>query len=44
MNYAEDNAFKAIWRRAAAHNLGLSKAGYKDGLYDAQKIEFFGGA
>lgn len=43
MNYAEGNAFKAIWRRAAAQNLGLSKKGYKDGLYDAEKTEFFGG-
>ena len=43
MNYAEGNAFKAIWRRAAAQNLGLSKQGYKDGLYDAEKVEFFGG-
>jgi hypothetical protein len=42
MNYAEGNAFKAIWRRAAAQNLGLSKKGYKDGLYDAEKVEFFG--
>jgi hypothetical protein len=42
MNYAEGNAFKAIWRRAAAQNLGLSKQGYKDGLYDAEKVEFFG--
>lgn len=43
MNYAEGNAFKAIWRRAAAQNLGLAKQGYKDGLYDAEKVEFFGG-
>jgi hypothetical protein len=43
MNYAEGNAFKAIWRRAAAQNLGLTKRGYKDGLYDAEKVEFFGG-
>jgi hypothetical protein len=42
MNYAEGNAFKAIWRRCAAKALGLSKAGYKDGLYDAEKVEFFG--
>lgn len=42
MNYAEGNAFKAIWRRAAAQNLGLAKKGYKDGLYDAEKAEFFG--
>lgn len=43
MNYAEGNAFKAIWRRAAAQNLGLRKQGYGDGLYDAEKVEFFGG-
>lgn len=43
MNYAEGNAFKAIWRRAAAQNLGLAKKGYSDGLYDAEKTEFFGG-
>lgn len=43
MNYAEGNAFKAIWRRAAAQTLGLAKAGYRDGLYDAEKVEFFGG-
>ena len=42
MNYAEGNAFKALWRRAAARNLGKTKAGYRDGLYDAEKVEFFG--
>lgn len=42
MTYAEGNAFKAIWRRCAARTLGLSKAGYKDGLYDAEKVVFFG--
>jgi len=42
MNYAEGNAFKALWRRAAAQYLGLSKRGYKDGVYDAEKVEFFG--
>lgn len=42
MNYAEGNAFKAIWRRCAAKNLGLGKAGYKDGKYDAEKVVFFG--
>ena len=41
MNYAEGNAFKAIWRMCAAR-LGKSKLGYKDGLYDAEKVEFFG--
>lgn len=43
MNYAEGNAFKAIWRKCAARTLGLAKAGYKDGKYDAEKVEFFGG-
>jgi hypothetical protein len=42
MNYAEGNAFKAIWRRCAARTLGVAKAGYKDGLYDAEKVVFFG--
>ena len=42
MNYAEGNAFKAIWRSCAARNLGMSKDGYKDGLYDAEKVVFFG--
>lgn len=42
MNYAEGNAFKALWRRCAAKTLGLGKAGYTDGLYDAEKVEFFG--
>lgn len=41
MNYAEGNAFKAIWRRCAAR-MGKSKDGYKDGLYDAEKVVFFG--
>lgn len=41
MNYAEGNAFKAIWRRCAAR-MGQSKEGYKDGLYDAEKVVFFG--
>lgn len=41
MNYAEGNAFKAIWRRCAAR-LGKQKKGYDNGLYDAEKIKFFG--
>lgn len=41
MNYAEGNAFKAIWRMCAARN-GKAKANYKDGLYDAEKVVFFG--
>lgn len=42
MNYAEGNAFKALWRRAAARNLGKRKKGYDNGLYDSEKVEFFG--
>lgn len=41
MNYAEGNAFKALWRRAAARTLGKAKQGYKNGLYDAEKAAFF---
>ena len=41
MNYAEGNSFKAIWRRAAARK-GMRKKGYDNGLYDAEKVEFFG--
>ena len=40
MNYAEGNAFKAVWRHAA-----LRKGGGKPGstsLYEAEKVEFFG--
>tara|TARA_Y100001938_G_C7960810_1_gene364209 strand:+ start:116 stop:496 length:381 start_codon:yes stop_codon:yes gene_type:complete len=42
MNYAEGNAFKAIWRLCAARTLGKAKASYKDGVYDSEKVEFFG--
>ena len=42
MNFAQGNIFKAVWRMCAAENLALSKRGYKDGLYDAEKIVFFG--
>lgn len=42
MTFAEGNAFKAIWRRCAARTLGKAKEGYKDGLYDAEKVVFFG--
>jgi len=41
MNYAEGNVFKAVWRMCAARQ-GKSKAGYTDGLYDAEKVIFFG--
>lgn len=43
MNYAEGNAFKAIWRSCASRALGKSKKGYDDGKYDAEKVVFFGG-
>lgn len=42
MTYAEGNAFKAIWRACAARTLGKAKLGYKDALYDAEKVVFFG--
>lgn len=41
MTYAEGNVFKAIWRMCAARK-GLGKKGYVDGLYDAEKVVFFG--
>lgn len=40
MTYAESNAFKAIWRTAAARTLGLEKSG-NTSLRDAEKIKFF---
>lgn len=41
LNFAEANVLKAVWRRAAARQ-GKAKRGYSDGLYDAEKIVFFG--
>jgi len=41
MNYAEGNAFKALWRKAAARQ-GKKKKGYDNGLYDSEKVRFFG--
>lgn len=41
MNFAEGNAFKAVWRACAAR-MGKMKKGYTDGVYDAEKVEFFG--
>ena len=41
MTFAEGEAFKAVWRRAAAR-LGQKKAGYDGGKYDADKVAFFG--
>ena len=44
MTSAEANAFKAVWRKAAARMPSITaKAGYDNGLRDAQKVEFFGG-
>lgn len=43
MSFAEGEAFKAIWRACAARALGQSKKGYTDGLYDAEKVVFYGG-
>ncbi|TAL89270.1 MAG: hypothetical protein EPN62_08705 [Candidimonas sp.] len=42
MSHGEGAAFKAIWRSCAARILNISKAGYVDGLYDAEKVVFFG--
>ena len=42
MDFNEGNAFKAIWRKCAARTLGLKKKGYKDGLYDSEKVVYFG--
>ncbi len=41
MNYAEGNAFKAIWRSCAERTLGKKKAG-GNAVYDAEKVVFFG--
>lgn len=41
MNFAEGNAFKAIWRKAKARQ-GVVKKGYDNGLYDSEKVVFFG--
>lgn len=41
LDFNEGNVLKAIWRRAAAR-LGRSKKGYDDGMYDAEKIVFYG--
>lgn len=41
MSFNEGEAFKALWRKAARRTLGLTKEGV-DGLYDAEKIKYFG--
>lgn len=40
MSYAEGNVFKALWRKCAARQ-GMSKRGYADGKYDAEKMVYF---
>lgn len=42
MDFNEGNAFKAIWRKCAARTLDLKKQGYTDGLYDSEKVSYFG--
>lgn len=37
MNFDEGNIFKALWRSAAARNLGKQKEG-QTAVYDAQKL------
>ena len=44
MNFAEGCAFKAIWRSCAARALGKLKADMdEDGVYDAEKTQYYGG-
>lgn len=40
MDYAEGNAFKAIWRACAARK-GMMKKGYDSPKYDWEKVKFF---
>lgn len=41
MTFAEGNAFKGIWRKAKARQ-GVKKKGYDNGVYDSEKVVFFG--
>lgn len=41
MTFAEGNAFKAIWRKAKSRQ-GVKKKGYDNGVYDSEKVVFFG--
>lgn len=41
MNYTEGNIFKAIWRMAAARELGKFKEGFEKPKYDTEKVVFF---
>lgn len=44
MTFAEGCAFKAIWRSCAERTLGKMKAGSSgDGIYDAEKVQYYGG-
>jgi hypothetical protein len=44
MTFAEGCAFKAIWRSCAARALGKFKVGMDEhGIYDAEKVEYYGG-
>ena len=43
MTFAEGCAFKAIWRSCAARTHGIVKPGAsKDGIYDAEKVVYYG--
>lgn len=42
MTFAEGCAFKAIWRSCAARSSGVKKASYPGGLYDAEKVVYYG--
>ena len=41
MNFVDGNQLKSLIRRAVARKYGLSKRGYIDGVYDAEKCVFF---
>lgn len=44
MTFSEGCAFKAIWRSCAARTLGKRKEGQtEDGIYDAEKIQYYAG-
>lgn len=41
MNFTEGNIFKALWRMAAARELGKKKEGFEKPKYDTEKVVFF---
>jgi hypothetical protein len=41
LSFAEGNVLKSLFRRAVARKYGITKKGYDDGLYDAEKMVFF---